>query len=185
MLVVRCVVTVALVVTVVLLRKQSLKAVGLTTKSLPANTALGAGLTVVVYGLLALALVLMLLVWPDVPEQMRKNASTLLELVPDSGPLTFLLIAFVIGIYEELLFRGFLMPRLRRATGSWIHAVIISSAIFTALHALEQTAPAVVVVAILSLTFSTVTIWRRSIIPAIVAHALFDFSQFMVLSMQR
>ncbi len=38
---------------------------------------------------------------------------------------------------------------------------------------------ALVVVGILSITFSLLTIWRRSIIPAIVTHTLFDFSQFV------
>ena len=75
------------------------------------------------------------------------------------------------------------MTRLRRTTGSWTLAVLISTAVFTGLHAIEQTLPALLLITILSLVFSVVTIWRKSIIPAVVAHALFDFSQFLLMSL--
>jgi hypothetical protein len=50
--------------------------------------------------------------------------------------------------------------------------------------ALAMMSSALVVVAILSLVFSLATIWRRSIIPAIIAHALFDLSQLLLLYVQ-
>ena len=87
--------------------------------------------------------------------------------------------AATVGVYEELLFRGFLMTRLRRGTGSWTVAVLISTSIFTALHAPDQMPVALVPIAILSLVFSMVTVWRRSLIPAVVAHTLFDFFALM------
>ena len=111
-------------------------------------------------------------------------AERIIQMVPRLRPLGFAGVALVISIYEELLFRGFLMTRLRRGTGSWTLAVVLSTAVFTALHAFDQTASALVAVTILSLVFSGVTIWRRSIIPAIVAHALFDLSQFLLLNLQ-
>ena len=90
----------------------------------------------------------------------------------------------MIGVYEELVFRGFLMTRLRRATGSWTAAVVLSTLVFTGLHALDQLPVALVAITILSLVFSVVTILRRSIIPAIVGHALFDLSQLLILHAQ-
>jgi membrane protease YdiL (CAAX protease family) len=69
------------------------------------------------------------------------------------------------------------MTRLRRLTESWLIAVVLSSIAFTMLHALDQTAAALVPVAILSLIFSVLTIWRRSIVPAIVGHAVFNLTQ--------
>ena len=99
-------------------------------------------------------------------------------------PLGFTGLAILIGFYEELAFRGFLMTRLRRATGSWTIAVLVSTAIFTALHAIEQTWPALIAITVLSLIFSLVTIWRRSIMPAILGHALFDLFQFLFLQFQ-
>jgi membrane protease YdiL (CAAX protease family) len=110
---------------------------------------------------------------------MDENVERILELIPNMSLLVFGGVALVIGLYEELLFRGFLMPRLRRWTGSWTIAVLISTALFTALHAFDQTTGALVPIGILSLVFSLVTIWRRSIVPAIIGHFLFDWSQFI------
>jgi membrane protease YdiL (CAAX protease family) len=96
----------------------------------------------------------------------------------------FALVTLLIGLWEELVFRGFLMPRLRRATGSWAIAVLLSTAVFAALHVIDQVPAALVLVTVLSLMFSLVTIWRRSIVPAVVAHALFDLGVFMTLYYQ-
>ena len=52
-----------------------------------------------------------------------------------------------------------------------------TAGVFVALHALSQAPAAMVMIAILSLIMSVVTIWRRSLVPAMVAHTLFDLSQ--------
>lgn len=181
MLAARAILTIGLVTAFVWHRGQTSRAIGLHKRGLARDGLLGIALTVVIYGMIFATLGLLALVWPTVLEQMQENASGLLEMIPRASPLGFLFMALTIGIYEEVLFRGFIMPRLRRATGSWVAAVILSSAIFTALHAAEQTPAALIIVSILSVSFSVVTIWHRSIVPAIVAHALFDFSQFLFL----
>ena len=163
------------------LRRQSRASVGLVGLGSVLNGAIGVGAVVVSFGLIAAFMLSMSLVWPEVAAQGEENARKLHELIPHLGPLGFAGLALLIGLYEELVFRGFLMTRLRRATGSWTLAVIISTCVFTALHAQEQTPLALVSVTILSLLFSLLTIWRRSIAPAIVAHALFDYAQFIIL----
>ncbi len=185
LLALRATTTVGLVVAFLWSHGQSPRAIGLRAPGLALDNILGVALTVVIYGLILATLGLLAVVWPDVIKQMQENAAGLLEMIPNATPLVFLLMAMTIGVYEEVLFRGFIMPRLRRATGSWIAAVILSSAVFTALHAMEQTPAALIIVGILSVSFSLVTIWRRSIVPAIIAHALFDFSQFLLLMYQQ
>jgi membrane protease YdiL (CAAX protease family) len=76
------------------------------------------------------------------------------------------------------------MPRLRRATGSWVLAVALSTVPFAMLHLLDQQAIAIGPIAILSIVFSVVTIMRRSIVPAIIGHTLFNLSQFLALVYQ-
>jgi membrane protease YdiL (CAAX protease family) len=110
-----------------------------------------------------------------------KNADMIMKAVPRVSPALFLFVSLVIGYYEELIFRGILMTRLRRVTGSWALAVIGNSAVFIPLHLMDQAAAALLAVASLSLIFSIVTIWRRSLVPAILAHALFDFTMFVQL----
>ena len=177
----RMVASIGIVALILRHRGQSARSIGLGRGSLPLDFLIGIGATVVLYGLVALTMSLLWLVWPDLPDQMEENAQRLLEMVPNVQPRGFVVVAATVGLYEELVFRGFLMTRLRRGTGSWTVGVLISTAAFTALHAVDQTTAALVSVSILSVVFSLVTIWRRSIVPAIVAHALFDLSQFLLL----
>ena len=183
MLAVRAAATTALILLVLRSRRQSLATVGVTWRSWGLNLGIGACSTIVAYMLIWSALGVLWLLAPSLLEQ-TDNASRLLELIPRLSPFGFFAMSAIVGVYEELLFRGFLMTRLRRATQSWTAAVLISSAIFTALHAVDQEAIALVAVGILSLVFSTVTIWRRSIIPAIIGHTLFDLSQLLGLMWQ-
>jgi membrane protease YdiL (CAAX protease family) len=165
-------------------RGQSAASVGLESSGLGANLLLGLAATVAVYALTILTMVVLWFIWPDVVAQMEENARRIIALVPNMPALAFGGVAMMVGVHEELIFRGFLMTRLRRVTHSWTVAILISTALFTALHAMDQTTAALVAVALLSLVFSFITVWRRSIIPAIVGHALFDWSQFLLLSFQ-
>ena len=165
-------------------RRQTARSVGASTTGWALNSLIGTGATVVAYLLMAIAGLLVMLLSPATYESMLENAEHLMKLIPQLPLVSFLPVAIMVAVYEELLFRGFLMGRLRRATGSWTVALVLSTVVFTALHAPDQTPGALVFIAILSLVFSIVTIWRRSIVPAVVAHALFDFSQFWQLSNQ-
>lgn len=165
-------------------RRQSFRSVGVHRDTLGRNILIGLGTTIVVYGLIMLVTPLMWMIWPDLWDLMTENAERIQNLVPRLHPVGFAAVALTVGVYEEVLFRGFLMTRLRRVTGSWAVAVILNTVLFTALHAVDQTAPALVAVTILSLSFSLVTVWRRSIIPAIVAHTVFDLIQLLWLTSQ-
>ena len=175
---------VALTVTAVVLRwrRQSVASLGLENRRLLVNLLLGLAALAVVYVLLFSIGFALMTFFPEFAEQMNENASRLLELLPEDLSL-FQMIALMtaVGFYEELIFRGFIMTRLRRVTGSWTIAVIVSSAVFAVLHLIDQTASAVVFVGLLSIILSLVTIWTRSIIPAIVAHFLFNLSQVVML----
>ena len=74
------------------------------------------------------------------------------------------------------------MTRLRRLTGGWTWAAIVSSIVFIVPHLVEQKAIALVPIGILAAVFCLVTIWRRSIVPAIVGHWLVNWSQILGLS---
>ncbi len=163
-------------------RGQRAPSLGAASSGWAVDALIGVGATVVIFLLAVMVMLLLRLLWPALSASMADNAERLMGLVPRLRLIHFVPVAIMVGLYEELLFRGFLMGRLRRATGSWTVAVILSSIVFTALHALDQTVGALVLVAILSLVFSLVTIWRRSIVPAVVAHALFNFCQFWILT---
>jgi membrane protease YdiL (CAAX protease family) len=171
----RMIVVIVAIATILLHRGQSLRTIGLTSSRWGMNLLIGIAATATAYGLALVWQVVIWFVWPELWEQMGENAERIMNLIPKPDhPISFVPITLAVGIYEELLFRGFLLPRLRRATGGWTIAVLISSAVFTALHASDQVPAALVPVAILSVVFSLVTIWRRSLVPAIVGHFVFD-----------
>ncbi len=169
---------------IVLHRGQTIASLGLQSSRLGVNVLIGLGTAVVAGLLTALIMITIALVWPVVNEQMHENARRIMTMVPPMHPLAFAPLALVIGAYEELVFRGFILTRLRRGTGSWLAAVAICTAVFTALHSPDQTTAALVAVTVLSLVFSVVTVWRRSLIPAIIAHTLWNSSTFCLLYYQ-
>ncbi len=180
-LAVRALAVAVLVVALLHVRRQPLRSVGVEYRGLGLNLALGAGGTVVIYALMFSVMFPLLIFVEEMREQMAQNAENLSSLLPKLTPLGLAGVAMAVGIYEELLFRGFLMTRLRRVFGNWPAAVLVSTIVFTALHAFDQTPAALLMIAILSIVFSVLTIWRKSIIPAVIAHALFDFSQFLLM----
>lgn len=184
MLAVRAVGTFVIIAWVLKRRGQSFRSVGVTARRWLSSIPLGIAASAAAGGLIMLTMLSLFYVWPDLAKNMNENKELIMSTVPHLTLVQFALLAIVIGVYEEFLFRGFLMTRLRRATGSWTLAVVLSTIVFTALHAFGQTAVALVSVAILSLVFSFLTIWRRSILPAIVAHAAFDACVFVSLSLQ-
>lgn len=160
-------------------RRQTPASVGVTWASLPLNGLIGIGAMAVCYALIFPTMFSLFEVFPGMQEQMDENAVRLMALIPKMPPWQLVIIAILVGTWEELMFRGFLMTRLRRGTGSWIVAVLISTIVFTGLHASEQTLPALIMISILSIVMSVVTIWRRSVIPAIIGHTLFNLFQFI------
>lgn len=171
----------ALITLIVRWRRQSARSLGLCSDAFWINGSVGVGVAIAV-GLLSIVVVVILqLLFPQLAGQMEENANHIIETFPNIGPGGFVLLSVVVGFYEEVVFRGFLMTRLRRATGSWTAGVLISSVVFVGLHATEQTTVAIIVISMLSVVFCAITIWRRSLIPAIVAHTLFNLAQFLFL----
>jgi membrane protease YdiL (CAAX protease family) len=162
-------------------RGQRPASLGLTTTGLGVDVLFGFFAAGAAFLLFVMLYLVLSLIWPAFIDQMTENATRLMTLIPRFHPLVFLPVAIVIALYEEVLFRGFLMTRLRRGTGSWTLAVILSTAVFTLLHAGDQTKAALVAVTALSLVFAVVTILRRSLLPAIVAHTVWNLSQFALL----
>lgn len=153
--------------------------IGLRRRRWLSDAGLGLVTVAVVYVFMFAAVVPLQLVFPEIRKQFGQNITEITSNLPRLEPYQFGLVAIAVGVYEEVLFRGFMMPRLRRATGSWTVAILLSSIIFTALHMFDQKPAAMILIGFLSLAFSVVTVLRRSLLPAIVAHALFDFSQFV------
>lgn len=113
-----------------------------------------------------------------------KWTSTLAEL-----PVASLLpLAMFVGFWEELVFRGFLLGRLRLALGAGegsapsrtVLAVVFTGILFGGAHG-YQGPTGLLQTSILGMVFGLLTVWRKSIWPAVIAHLTIDaFSLFML-----
>jgi membrane protease YdiL (CAAX protease family) len=96
------------------------------------------------------------------------------ELVPWVAGLplaTRAAIALTAGVVEELFFRGLLQPRV---------GIALSSALFVLAHLSYEQPFMLIGIAALSLVFAWLVAWRRTILPAIAAHAAFDLIQLLI-----
>jgi len=173
-----------IVVLILRFRGQRAGSVGMAYNTLGLDILIGMITPAVTFGVVLVVMGTIWLAWPNLFSEMQRNAETIIGHVPKLSTLGFAILAAMVGFYEELVFRGFLLTRFRRATGNWTIAVFLSSLLFVAPHAMSQVPIALVPVTILSITFSLVTIWRKSLIPAIVGHVLWNFFQFINLSYQ-
>ena len=117
--------------------------------------------------------------WPAFGEEMSRNAGQLSNIF-GSWTLTQIVVAMVfVAVSEEVLFRGFVLPRLRRLIGNWPLAILATTVIFALLHLGGQVPAALLLIALFSLPLCAVTAWRRSIVPAVIAHLLFNLAQVL------
>lgn len=92
--------------------------------------------------------------------------------------LIFTLSIFV-GIYEEILFRGFVLTRLRALSRGILWPVVISSVIFGSLH-FTQGIMGMCQTTVVGLVLSTVAARSRSLWPCMIAHALIDSTSLVL-----
>jgi membrane protease YdiL (CAAX protease family) len=85
------------------------------------------------------------------------------------------LIAITAGITEEIIFRGYAITRLEQL--GWKRAAyVVPAVVFTSLH-LYQGVLAVLVIGAVAAVLTWLYKWKRSLLPVMVAHALFDAFQ--------
>lgn len=183
MLAVRSVLVLAIVYVLLRWRGQSAQSIGLNKRAdvvdWVIDLTIGIGCTLAAYAWLFAWLFASSFIWPKWFEEMGRNKEQLIELIPAMHPLWFVPMMLAVSTYEEILFRGFLMTRLRRTFGGWTPAVIINTVLFTVAHVGDQTPAAMPIIAGLAVIFSLATIWRKSLVPGIVGHFLFNLSQMI------
>ena len=92
------------------------------------------------------------------------------------GPLevaAWIPLSITAGICEEIVFRGWLQRLLTSRTGSRWLGLVLQALIFGGLHLYEGVA-ASVRIAGFGLLFGLVALWRRSLVPGMIAHAATD-----------
>jgi len=121
------------------------------------------------------------LVWPGAVQAMKELQMRHIEHLPALNWAHAAVFSAAVSVSEEMIFRGFLVTRLRRLTGSWTGSVAAVSVVFAVLH-IPQGAFAVGMIFGLSLILGFWMAFRSNVLIPIVAHALFDVTTLVILN---
>ena len=110
----------------------------------------------------------------------EQRTQTLGVIAKQGSVLEFTLAAVFATAFEEIAFRGFLLPRTRRLVGSWPIAVVLVSIVFGAGHLYEGPL-ATIQTAFLGAYFAAMMLLRRRLVGPIAAHAAFDTVMIVVI----
>jgi len=102
-----------------------------------------------------------------------------MQVLPVQSMWSSVMLLVPVAIHEEVLFRGLLVPYLRRLTGGWVLAVALSSLLFASLH-ITQGWLAVLQILPVGATLAIFYVLSRSLLAVILAHFAFDFLQFQL-----
>jgi membrane protease YdiL (CAAX protease family) len=154
--------------------REPVRAVGLHLKDLQGEVWAAFWSLVIIFAFNLSVMIVISMFLPDLATKLAKERTEVLKLFPTISPLWLILITAFVGFYEELVFRGFLITRLKAVAGNiWI-AVFISSLIFGVAHSYQDSL-AMVQITVIAFIFGTMFVLRKSLISPILAHMAFDF----------
>lgn len=137
---------------------------GLITAGLPTTLAWAAGTTVacVVYVFVCHALG-------------ARETPTTLQLLPRTRPerVGFAALSLAAGVFEEFVYRGFLIAALDLGTGSATAAMLVSAAAFGLVHG-YQAPGGIARAAVLGMLLTAPFLATGSLLPGVIAHAAYD-----------
>lgn len=115
--------------------------------------------------------------WGDSSSVIRQNADVILSVCHFDSTggfvLTVVVLALLPAVCEEVLFRGALIPVVRRLTGGWVSAVVISAVVFSLAHA---DVTGLLARTILGVLLGAVFVITRSVFASVVFHFFNNFS---------
>jgi membrane protease YdiL (CAAX protease family) len=159
-----------------------LSTIGWRSDFLALDVGLGIGLTLIVFAFFAFVTVLLYIFAPHVYYAMEQTSEAIRKMFPRMSPPLLLLMAAWVAVFEETLFRGFLLTRIHAILPLWPPTVLLGALLFALPHYYEGRI-AVMAIFILGLLMGTVFVRRRSLVPVIVLHFLFDAVELMLLYM--
>lgn len=165
--------TLDIVGVILLLRRQKPACIGLGKASVGKTIGLALIAMPVCYAAQITAVTAFLTLTGSSFEDLVVERSAFFEQVPHIPPLVAVAFSLFVGVHEEVLFRGFILGRLRAIFGSTPVAVIVSSVIFGMLHG-YQGMVGVVQTTTVGLVLATIAARFRTIWPTILAHGMVD-----------
>ena len=152
-------------------RRPNLHAMGWRTSSLRKDIIIGIVVTIPTY----LAVTVIMAVAESIDPKLVEGSKLLEALFSKMSIPLIVMFLTVVAIWEEVVFRGFLLTRLQAIFKRWWLSVLIGAAPFAICH-YDQGVLGVVVVGGLGVVFSLLFLWRRSLVPAIVCHFFYNLT---------
>jgi len=149
---------------------------GWTTRELGGNIGLGVASVFVLMPLLATLMIVLIRLFPDLLADRLNAQKAIEETFPEMSMGTLIAMSIWVAVWEETVFRGFLLTRLHAIVRHWGVTVFVGAAIFAGMH-FYQGITAMAMIFVLGLALGGLMVWRKSLVPCIVFHALFDFIQ--------
>jgi len=92
----------------------------------------------------------------------------------------FVMLSTVAGFVEEIIFRGYLQRQFAALTGSVYVAIALQAVVFGAGHGYEGTRR-MILIFVYGIMFGLLALWRKSLLPGMLAHAWHDSFEGAVL----
>lgn len=134
-------------------------------------------------GIYALGMMLAMtltIVYPELLGQPSEAQQAIEESFPRLSWTWLLPTTLIVALWEEVVFRGFLLTRLQAILRRWWLTVPLGTAIFALPHFYEGSL-AMVMVAFIGLVMSLLFVWRRSLVPAVMLHWAHNTIMFMMI----
>jgi uncharacterized protein len=168
------------VVLMVRIGGRPLSTIGWRSDSPGLDIALGVSLTFFILASFVLATLLLAAYVPKAYEQMQKTPEAIQRVFPRMPIPLLLLMSAWVAVFEETLFRGFILTRLHAIVRCWPVVVPAGAVVFALPHFYEGPM-AVGLIFVLGMGMGTVFVWRRSLLPVIVWHFVFNSVELVLL----
>jgi membrane protease YdiL (CAAX protease family) len=160
--------------------RHPIRTIGWVMDRLGSNVAIGVLTLFVVMPALFIGMLILTLAFPEIlAERIAAQKAIEQTFPPDMLPYLIPLTLWV-AVWEEFVFRGFLLTRLRPLLRNWWLTVTLGALIFSLGH-FYQGYTGVMMTFGLGLVMGLLLVWRRSLVPGVVFHFLFNLTQILVL----
>lgn len=158
-------------------------AIGWRVNQVGADIGLGIGMAFAVYVIMIMAATAWVAINPEALSERTQAQKAIEQAIPRTSIPSLVLMMSFVALWEEVVFRGFLLTRLYALFRRWWLAVPVGAVLFSLGHG-WQGHIATVVIGGVGLFLGVLFVWRRSLLPPIAFHFTFNLIGMLALRSQ-